>query len=122
MKSKLDGIPRYSSGAATLPAVLFNLVRLALLRLGNPLEFSIPGLKNIEVILDEETWICFDSSLNDIPVLAWTDFEIAHRENLHEPIACQLLFYHIHAKKIIDKVTEEIQSILDSRIHKNDDA
>jgi len=121
MKSKLEGIPRYSSEATTVPAEFFNLVKLALLRLKSPIEFSIPDLKNIEILLDEETWICFDSSLNDIPILAWTDFEIAHRETLHEPISCQLYCYHMHAKKILDKVMQETHSILDARLHKNDD-
>lgn len=120
MKSKLDGIPRYSSEKTTIPAALYNIVRLALLRLEDPIRFPLPSLKNIEMILDDETWICLDSSLNDIPVLAWTDFEVTHRENLHEPINCQLLFYHQHADKIVDAVIYEVKSILDSRLHQND--
>jgi len=117
MKSKLEGIPRFSTTTTTVAAKLYNIVRLGVLRLGSPLEFSIPELKNLELILDKETWICFDSSLNDIPVLAWTDFETGYRENLNEPIACQLLFYHIHANKIIDIVTQKIYANLDSRLH-----
>lgn len=117
MKSRLEGIPRYSTETTTVPAALFNIVRLALLRLKNPLEIDIPELKNLVILLDEETWICIDTSLNDIPVLAWIDFEITHRKSLHEPIACQLCFYHMHADKIIDKVTQALQSILDERLH-----
>ena len=117
MKRKLEGLPRYSSESTTVPAELFNLVRLALMRLGNPLRFPITGLKNLEIMLDDETWICVDSSLNDIPVLAWTEFEASHRDSLVEPISCQYYTYHAHADKIFDTVVEYMADYLDSKLH-----
>ena len=117
MKKRLEGLPRYSSEKTSVPAELFNLVRLSLVRLGSPLQFPVPGLKNIEIVLDAETWICFDSSLNDIPVLAWTEFEASHRDSLVEPIACQYYTYHVHADKIFDAVVKYLADYLDERLH-----
>ena len=117
MKKRLDGLPRFSSEKTSVPAELFNLVRLALVRLGSPLQFPVPGLKNIEITLDAETWVCSDSSLNDIPILAWTEFEASHRESLVEPIICQYYTYHIHADKIFDTVVEYLADYLDEKLH-----
>jgi len=117
MKKKLEGLPRYSSENTTVPAELFNLVRLALMRLENPMRFPVPGLKHIEVLLDNETWICVDSSLNDIPVLAWTEFEASHRDSLVDPIACLYYTYHAHADKIFDSVVDYMADYLDGKLH-----
>ena len=117
MKSRLEDLHRYDSRADEVDAELFNQVRLALLRLENPLRFPLPGLRHLEMILDEETWICVDESLNDIPVLAWLDFETAGRASLHEPIPCRLFTYHCHADIIIERIRENIFSILDNRLH-----
>lgn len=119
MKSRLEGIPPYSTEASTIPAALFNEVRLAILRLDKSLNFPIPGLRTLELILDEEAWIVIDASLNEIPVLAWTDFETRDRSNLHQPISCRLITYHAHAKLILEKVKQAIHKELDMRLHKN---
>ena len=117
MKKKLEDLPRYSSEKTSVPAELFNLVRLSLVRLESSLRFPVPGLKNIEMMLDNETWICIDSSLNDIPIMAWTEFESSHRDSLVEPIACQYYTYHVHADKIFDKVVGYMADYLDARLH-----
>jgi len=122
MKKKLEGIPRYSSEKTQIDARLFNEVRLSFLRLDASIRFSLPGLRHLDIMLDEETWICVDNSLNDIPVFAWTEFETHHRANLHEPISCMLFTYHQHADVIIEQVKKSIYEILDDQLHpdKND--
>lgn len=117
MKSKLEGIPRYSSRSTDVPAALFNEIRLSILRLDESIRFPIPGLRSLEVILDKETWIVVDASLNDVPVLAWVDFETEHRSNLHEPIKCKLYTYHAHTDVIMDTVMRELHRELDRRLH-----
>lgn len=119
MKKRLEGLPRYSESSTTVPAELFNTVKLALLRLSNPLRFAIPGLRNIELILDDEAWVCFDNSLNDMPILAWTEFKIEHRDSLVEPIPCEFYTYHAHAEVILDTVTSYIMEHLDEELHSN---
>lgn len=121
MKSRLEGLPTFSSESSTVPAALFNEVRLAIIRLDKSLRFPIEGLRNLELILDEETWVVVDVSLNEIPILAWIDFQAHHRNNLHEPISCRLLTYHMHANVIIDQVKQAIHDEIDSRLHHKHD-
>ena len=117
MSSRLDGVPRYKTLTTSVPAALFNEVRLALLRLQDSIRFPVKGLRSLYVILDKDAWIVVDAGLNDVPVLAWTEFECEHRDNLHEPIKCKLYMYHAHADIIIDAVMDKIHKELDVRLH-----
>ncbi len=112
MKSKLENLPRYHTESVSLQAKLYNLIRLALVHKKAMIRFSIEGLRNIDILLDNDCWICVDSSLNDIPVFAWTDFQTENRDNLHLPIACKLYSYHIHAHLIVEPVKEAVTSKL----------
>lgn len=122
MKSILDKLPRYSTEDVSLPAPLYNKVKLGLLKLDKTLTFDIHGLRNLEVLLDSETWICRDVSLNNIPVLAWTEFNTTNRINLHEPVACKLYTYHAHAMLIIDTLLEQVDLELTRRLPHSDES
>ena len=96
----------------------YNLVHIALKRLENPLRLELPRLRTLDLILENDAWIVVDRSLNDIPVVAWIDFNVAHRETLHEPVACERRTYHTHALLIVDKVIEAMHLILGERLGK----
>lgn len=117
MKTRIDNLPRYQTSDSSIAAPLINLVKLALIRINSPLQFSANGLRNIEVILEHEYWVCIDSSLNDIPVFAWTQFETRGRSDLHTPIPCKLYSFHAHADLIVDTIKEDIQIQLKARLH-----
>lgn len=117
MSSRLDGVPRYKTVATRLPAALFNEVRLALLRLQDTIRFPVRGLRTLQVVIDKDAWVVVDAGLNDVPVIAWTEFEAAHRDSLHEPIKCKLYMYHAHADIIFDAVLNELHKELDARLH-----
>ena len=119
MKSQLENLPRYSTEDTHLPAAIYNKVKLGLFRIGNPLRFSIHGLRHLEIVIDHETWICRDVSLNDIPVLAWTDFNTSERSNLHNPVPCKLYTYHAHAMLIIDTLLEQLDIELTKKLPQN---
>ena len=116
MIQDLGDLPRYSSADFELDAALYNRVRIALLRLGSPLRFPLPWLRHLDMILDEETWIVVDDSLNDMPVMAWLAFHTEHRAALHTPIACKFYTYHCHAELIQPQVLESIADELASRL------
>lgn len=121
MHPRLEGVPPYSKEHDQIRADQFNRVRLALLRLGSPIRFKLPGMRTLEMILDETAWICIDARLNEIPVFAWTGFKTEHRDALHTPIECQLYTYHVHASNIIPTVHELIQNELDQRLQEQRD-
>jgi hypothetical protein len=116
MRIDLADLPRYSSADQEMDAALYNRVRIALRRLGNPLRFPLPLLRHLDMILDEETWIVVDASLNDMPVMAWLEFHAEHREALHTPIPCRLYTYHCHADVIRPQVLETVADELARRL------
>lgn len=115
MKSYLDDIPVYDSTQSSVSAEHFNLVQIALKRLGSPIRLELPKLRTLDFLLDEETWIIVDRSLNDIPVMAWLDFETKDR-SLHAPLACTLNTYHAHANIIRPRVIEAMTLLLGEKL------
>jgi hypothetical protein len=115
MKSFLTDIPVYQTIKTTVSAEHFNLVQIALKRLGSPIRLELPKLRTLDFLLDEETWIIVDRSLNDIPVMAWLDFETKDR-GLHEPLNCTLNLYHAHANIIQPRVIEAMTLLLGEKL------
>jgi hypothetical protein len=116
MSGRLDDIPVFELTETSVTAANYNLVQIALNRLGEPIEIPLTGLRRLELILDHETWLVVDHDMNDIPILAWTDFQVEGRSALHEPIPCQLKTYHMHAKVILERVSEFMGQELAVRI------
>lgn len=115
MKSYLTDIPIYQTLKTAVSAEHFNLVQIAIKRLGSPIRLELPKLRTLDFLLDEETWIIVDRSLNDIPVMAWLDFETKDR-SLHEPINCTLNLYHAHANIIKPRVIEAMTLLLGEKL------
>lgn len=111
MKSSLTDIPIFETSQTSVPAEAFNLARIAIKRLESSLHIKLPKLRTLELIIDNETWIVVDNSLNNVPVMAWLDFQTQDRA-LHEDVPCRLNLYHIHAKIIHDRVLEAMVLIL----------
>lgn len=104
----------------TLPkvmqAVYYNRVRLALLRLGNPLRLEMPGLRGIDVILDDSAWMAVDRNQVDMPLLAWTDFDAGQREALHQAVPCRMHLYHFHAGLLMGDLLDNLEFAVDERL------
>lgn len=115
MKRDLTDIPVYERVDTTVLAEHFNLVKISLKRLGSPIRLELPKLRTLDLLLDEETWIIVDRSLNDIPVMAWLDFKTKDR-SLHEPLPCTLNLYHAHANIIHQRVIEAMTLLLGEKL------
>ncbi len=113
-RSRLNSIPTLKSVPASVLAARYNRIRLALLRLENPLRIELPGLRSLDFILEDEVWVIVDRELNDVPIVAWTGFEA--RSSLHTPLRCTLAYYHAHADLIIDKAFSTLDRILAQRL------
>jgi hypothetical protein len=112
MKTRIENVPKLKTERMLIDGTRFNQARLGLLRLDNPLRLRLSGLRGMDIILDNTAWVCVDRTMYDLPVLAWTDFETIKRNGLHEPVPCQLHFYHIHADLIIETVLATMTSVL----------
>lgn len=112
MRTRLDNIPVYDTRECMIRVQDYNLVRIALKRLGSPIRIEIPNLRTLDFILEDDLWVIVDRSLNDVPVIAWLDFKDKDRESLHEDFPCERRTYHTHAMIIIDKALEALQLLL----------
>lgn len=105
-------VPILREHDSTVKANYYNHVQIALHRLGQQIRFRIPKLKHLDLILQKDAWIVVDRVLNDVPVVAWMDFQAEHRENLHEPIKCHIRYWHAAATMIKSRTLEEMDSFL----------
>ncbi|PSJ16614.1 hypothetical protein [Nitrosomonas supralitoralis] len=97
-----------------IDAVCYNRGRLALLRLEHPLRVTLQQHRGLEVILDTTEWLCVDSNDEDRPVLAWREFKTHGRNNLHQPVACELWLYHSCAGLIMGSALDDLSTALET--------
>ena len=113
MDNQVDNLTPTHSMSKIIEAALYNHVRLALMRIDNPLRVSIPNHRGLEIILHNESWLCVDSFKNDQPIMAWCEFDThKHNTGLHKPIPCTLHLYHTHASLIMGSALDELNQIL----------
>ena len=107
-----DEVPQLSSRPGKVNALHYNHVQTALKHLGNQIRMTIPRLKHLDLILQKDAWIIVDNVLNDIPIVAWTNFETSHRDALHQPIECEIRYFHYAASMIFNKTLEAMELML----------
>jgi len=114
---KLDNIHALRILPKTIEAICYNHVRLALARLGNPLRVALPEHRGLEVILNNQHWLCVDSNHDDQPIMAWLDFDThSYNRALHEPVPCQLRLYHIHAGLVMGSALDALNQSLAEKL------
>ena len=97
--SRIPDVPVYAQRDDQVSARLYNLWRRAKLHFALPIRIAFPGHPGMVMILEEREWVCANERQNDLPVLAWVDFEDRGRAALHEPVNCKLNHYHYAASK-----------------------
>ena len=119
MHWRLVDIPVFERKECELPANIYNTIHLGNIRFRHEFRFEPEGLRSLDLILDDRDWIVVDRDLNDLPVIAWTDFQTKGRDNLHLPVKCTLLYYHAHADKIektvLDYAFNKISELIKKR-------
>jgi len=116
MYTRHNEIQQLQSKKTEVHANYYNHVQTALKRLGNQIRFKIPTLKHLDLILQNDAWIVVDAVLNDMPIIAWSDFKVERRETLHQPIECEIRFYHYAADKILNKTLEAMELVLGEKM------
>lgn len=95
-----------------IEAACYNRARLALLRLGDPLRVTLQKHRGLDVILSNVNWLCVDSFAEDQVILAWCDFKIHARSNLHRPVAANLWLFHSCSGLIMGSALEDLHQSL----------
>ncbi len=116
MVTRIHDMPVYATRTDEIEAPLYNLWRRACLHLQIPMRIELPNLKQMALILEEDSWVVVDQYQYDLPVLAWLDFQDSDRTALHTPIACKLNYYHHMANHLREKVLELMSEALQGRL------
>jgi len=116
MIKRLKDIPVYSSTQVNIEAEIFNTIRIATLRLALPIRLTLPRFQYIDVIIDHDSWACVDRSLNDLPVIAWTEFDITNRSALHLPVSCKISNYHFQSSQVVEGALSFIKMALERQL------
>ncbi len=117
MIRRIRDIAPLRSVPKTVEARYYNRVRLALKRLGKPLEVELDGeLRQTDMLLTDHEWLCVDRTRDDLPLLAWTDFTVKGRDALHAPVRCTLHLYHTHSGLLMGRTLPILDRILQQRL------
>ena len=115
-----DEVIILDSKPGTVDAHYFNAAQIALKRLKQPIRLKIPTLNHLDLLVLDDAWIIVDRVLHDMPVVAWTNFETEERDNLHEPVACEIRLYHFAARMVLLTTLDAMEEILNKRRRSND--
>ena len=118
MPSRLDDIPVYEYKTGEIESHYYNHVQIALKRIGKQIRIEIPGLKHLDLILDQEAWIIVDRVHADVPIAAWSDFDAQKRESLSTPINCTIRTYHQNADLIMQRTLDSMETFIDEELAK----
>jgi len=116
MVTRINDMPVYESRTETLDASIYNLWRRARLHVEMPLRIEMPELKQMALILEDDSWVVVDQCQYDLPILAWIEFQDSERSTLHTPVICTLNYYHYMASQIRGKVLLHMSKELESRL------
>ncbi len=115
--ARIEGLPILAQREDAIDANVYNLWRRLRLREGPHVELSLPGLKEMRLVLEDAAWAVVDGNRHDVPVLAWVDFAaLKSRSSLHEPIACKVNYYHYMASHVRGKALERMEQAITRRL------
>lgn len=113
MAKWIDDFPALRIMQKTISAYDYNRIRLGLSREKLPWRLNLETFRCLQCVLDETAWVCYDECQDDLPILAWTEFNVSQRESLESPVSCQLRLYHTHAGLVmgpaLDALVEAVE-------------
>ena len=120
MRTRIDEIPACFVETISVSYERYNLIQLALRRLGSALRFPLIGLRHLDMILESDRWVCVDRVTLDLPVAAWHRFEKDDQLNLQTSVSCELRHYQVNTDILLPYIWMTMESILRERLSKED--
>jgi hypothetical protein len=114
--SRVRDVPVYQQRDDEVTARLYNLWRRAKLHFDLPLRIPLEGYRGLVMLLEEHEWVIVNERQNDLPVIAWVEFEDQGRDALHVPVKCKLNFYHFAASKVRAHSLELMEEALEHKL------
>ena len=114
--SRVRDMPIYEQRDDEIPAKLYNLWRRAKLHFHLPLRIPLEGYRGLVMVLEDDLWVIVNEQENDLPVIAWVEFEDQARDALHVPVKCKLNYYHFAASKVRAHSLEIMEAALEEKL------
>ena len=115
--SRVGDVPVYEQRDDSVEAKLYNLWRRAKLHIKMPIRLEFDEIPGVAMILDTDEWACVNVKQNDLPLLAWVDFQDQGRASLHTSVACKLNYYHYAASRLRARVLQAMERELQKRLN-----
>lgn len=119
MDARLADMPVMARRRNAIDAKMYNLWQHAKRWLGPLTILDLPGLKTMRFVFSTDYWVVADSANFYVPVIAWVDFDDAGRNSLHEPIGCQINYYHFAASALRLRSLELAYSQLSNELERH---
>lgn len=116
MPNRLSDVPAMATARMNMPAHRYARANRAVRHARGPLRTALRGLRGLDLIVEEALWLCVDRTLDDLPVIAWLDFQPEPGRGLHDPIPCRVQLYHFHAQAIVDTVFGHMDEFLEATL------
>lgn len=100
----------------TVPAEVYNHVRLALLRFKAPIQFELREHRGLAISLERFYWHCVETYSSGRTIMVWSQFDLEERCAIHAPVKCELSIYHIQAGLVMGSVLDELSDIVALRL------
>lgn len=114
--SRVGDLPVYDHKEGEVSAKLYNLWRRAKLHFDLPITIPLDGYRGLVMELEDHEWVIINERQNDMPVLAWIEFEDHGRDALHLPVKCTLNYYHYAASRIYAHTLELMEEALEQKL------
>lgn len=108
MSDILDGLTPVRVLPKQIDGECYNRIRVQLLRHRRPVRVEVPDHRGLELILTDDAWLGVDAFRGDVPILAWSQFQVTQRQALYDPVPCQLSIYHKHGGLVMGSALEAL--------------
>jgi len=116
MYTRHDEFPALSAWPTKVDARTYNAAHRALAREGFSLRMELPEFYRLELILQPGSWVVVNNASNDMPITAWVGFSDTSDRGLHEPVPCELRYFHGVAAKVASHLRAGLGAMLEARM------
>jgi len=116
MYTRHDELPVLSAWPTQVDARTFNAALRALARADSPIRLDLPEFYRLQLILQPGSWVVVDTASNEMPITAWVNFSAGPDRGLHEPVTCELRYFHGVSAKVAGHLRAGLGEMLEDRM------
>lgn len=112
MYTRHDDLPVLSAWPTRVAAMDYNAAARCLARAGRCYRLELPDMFRLALIVQSDAWIVVDAGSGDMPMAAWAGLCPPPDRGLHEPVPCELRYFHAAAGKVVSRLRGNLDGLL----------